>query len=355
MSFIHSPDVAQSEIEMRMDGDKRLLTFGVDFLDEALEGILPNDLVLVGARSGAGKTQFCVNLALANVQKGKRVHYIALEAESLEIERRIKYRMFSKAFFEQKRKSSHRMSFKNWLLGRFAIELADLEAEVAEKFEKEVKGLFTFYKSGSFNVMNFIQLVMYCANETDLIIVDHVHYFDYEDDNENRAVKEIATTARDLALGQGKPIILVAHIRKGDRYSTDKCPQLEDFHGSSDLYKIATVSVTFAPGDNFTSDGKSETFMQVVKERLGGESLRHLACLTYNTREGVYEKGYKIGPWRQKRDAEFTEHPQGNLPTWAKGVTRASVGSVSRDHQSLPYRGEIKSWPASFRGVVKDD
>jgi replicative DNA helicase len=355
MSFIHSPDVAQSEIEMRMDGDKRLLTFGVDFLDEALEGILPNDLVLIGARSGAGKTQFCVNLALANVQQGKRVHYIALEAENLEIERRIKYRLFSKLFFEQKRKASHRISFKNWLLGRFAVELADLEAEAAEIFEKEVKGLFTFYKSGSFSVTNFIQMVLYCASETDLIIVDHVHYFDYEDDNENRAVKEIATTARDLALEQGKPIILVAHIRKGDKYSTDKCPQLEDFHGSSDLYKIATVSVTFAPGDNFTSDGKSETFMQVVKERLGGESLRHLACLTYNTREGVYEKGYRIGPWRQKRDAEFAEHPQGNLPTWAKSVARTSVNSLYGNNKPLQDRSQIKNWATSFRGVIKDD
>ena len=63
-----------------------LLSFGVKFLDDAMIGIYPSDLVLFGAPTGAGKTQFCVNCIMANVNRGKKVHMIALEAEKAEIE-----------------------------------------------------------------------------------------------------------------------------------------------------------------------------------------------------------------------------------------------------------------------------
>ena len=42
------------------------LSFGVKFLDAALGGILPDDLVLIGAPSGVGKTGFVTNLAAAS-------------------------------------------------------------------------------------------------------------------------------------------------------------------------------------------------------------------------------------------------------------------------------------------------
>ena len=71
----------------------KLLKFGVSFVDDSLLGILPDDLILVGAPSGVGKTQFCVNLALANVSVGKRVHFFALEAGKYEIERRLKWQI----------------------------------------------------------------------------------------------------------------------------------------------------------------------------------------------------------------------------------------------------------------------
>lgn len=353
MSFIHSPDISQSEIASRLTNEDGLMKFGIDFLDEATEGILRNDLILIGARSGAGKTQFCTNVAWANVQSGKRVHYIALEAEYAEIERRIKYGIFCDLFFKKQNKGQIRLSFKNWMLGRLSVEHADLEAQCAEVFSKQAEGLFTYYKQTQFDVAEFIKTVIYCSNQTDLIIVDHVHYFDYDDANENRAIKEIAMAARDLAIHQGKPMILVAHIRKSDRNSTDKCPGLEEFHGSSDLFKIATKAITLAPGDNYTKDGKAETYMRIVKDRFDGSLQRHMGCLIYNVREGKYESGYKLGSDKQKRNEEFIEYPQGDIPGWARAVRKSSSGDDFRYPNSGRSNSEIKNHAGPFKGFYR--
>ena len=96
--FLKASDRFEKDFENRKSEHNNLLTFGVRYLDDAMKGISRNDLVLVGAPSGAGKTQFCVNLALKNSEQGKRVHYIALEAYEGEIERRLMFQTISNIY-----------------------------------------------------------------------------------------------------------------------------------------------------------------------------------------------------------------------------------------------------------------
>lgn len=349
MSYIKSNSVAFSEIELRKNRRKNLLTFGNDFLDDALKGILPNDLILIGAGSGAGKTELSCNIAKANIEKGKRVHFIALEAELYEIERRIKYQLFAKAFFDDISRPDVNIAFDEWMLGDFIESCEKYEAIAAKEFMNNYENQFTYYKQENFTPTDFIEKVLIAHQETDLIILDHVHYFDFDDDNENRAIKEIAKTARSLTLEYGKPIILVSHLRKRDRGTQDMCPGLEEFHGSSDLYKIATKAITIAPG-GWDPGGKYETFFRIVKNRFGGSVVRYLASCNYIISEGRYEKGYRLGEANQKRDEEFRDI-EGNLhPKWAKHSTRES--SFSNSHaKEKPANASIKSWSADlYRG-----
>jgi twinkle protein len=331
MSFIDSRTTAFSEMDGRKNRRDGLLSFGIDYLDDAMVGILKNDLVLIGAGSGAGKTQLCCNIALSNIARGKRVHFIALEAEMYEIERRLKYSLFAKQFFADPNKPKHcSVSFQNWMLGDFLEGLAKYEAEACSEFIDKYGGLFTFYKQDKFGISDLIAKTVECADETDLIIVDHVHYFDFDDDNENRAVKEIAKTARMLTLEQGKPIILVSHLRKRDRGSFDLVPGLEEFHGSSDLYKIATKAITIAPG-KWSPEGKYQTFFRIVKNRFEGSVTRTIGAVNYLTKEGRYESGYKIGDANCKRDGGFVELDFSHEPAWARNIKRGG-GSDSVDN-----------------------
>ena len=40
---------------------------------------MPSELVVVSAETGVGKTEFAMNIALANAQRGKKVFLMALE------------------------------------------------------------------------------------------------------------------------------------------------------------------------------------------------------------------------------------------------------------------------------------
>ncbi len=327
MSFIQSSTLAFSEVDSRVRAGKNMLKFGIDYLDDAMAGILQNDLILIGAGSGAGKTQVCCNIAKANMDNGKKIHFIALEAEYSEIEKRIKYQIFAKHFFgDPARPKDVHISYQDFALGRYVKKLEKYEASAASEFLHSYQNLFTYYKQESFGVSDLVMRVLECATETDLIIVDHVHYFDYDDENENRAVREIAKTARMLTLEQSKPIILVSHLRKRDRHSQDLVPSMEEFHGSSDLYKIATKAITLAPGRWKPEGGKYETLFRIVKNRFEGSVTRTIASCNYLNHEGCYEKGYRIGDANQSREDGFTELQAVFYPHWAKNAR--SLGNL---------------------------
>lgn len=317
--FTNASENSVTEMDARRGAKKNLLNFGISFLDDALLGILPNDLILIGAPSGIGKTQLCCGISLANLEAGKRVHYIALEAERHEIERRLKYQIFADIYYQAAPRLglTKRISYDEWVLGEYLEEFADIEQGVTEFFAKGFKNLFVYYKNGDFGLPQLIELVTRNASKTDLIIVDHVHYFDFEDDNENRAIRDIAKTARALALEEGKPIILVSHLRKRDRGNQELAPGIDEFHGSSDLTKIATKVVTLAPGD-MHADGTFETFFRVSKNRVNGSVTRFLGRTFFDPRTNRYEKIYRIGRANLTRETGFEELEDRLYPRWAK-------------------------------------
>lgn len=325
---------AEIEIDKRNDSLNRVLRFGIEFLDNALRGIFHDDLVLIGAPSGVGKTQLCCNIALANMEDGKKVHYIALEAGEYEIERRLKFPLVMDRYYgDPNRPKLGKISYTEWLLGMHLDALREYEMDAAKYFATAYKDLFLFYKQERFGIDELVDAVLSCSKDTDLIIVDHVHFFDLDGDNENRAIKEIAKTVRTLALEEQKPIILIAHLRKRDKANEELVAGLDEFHGSSDLYKIATKVITMSPGRP-TANGLYETFFRIPKNRIDGGVTRYAAREFFNPKTGSYEKDlYQIGWAEQKRSTGFTAIDESQRPEWAR-----VCGSVLPD---CPQRGRV--------------
>ena len=310
---------AFDELKNRETITNRILSFGIEFLDDALRGIFPDDLILLGAPSGVGKTQLCCNIALSNMQEGKKVHYIALEAAEYEITRRLKYPLVMERYFsDENRVRFGQITYTDWLLGKYIKQMRSYEEEAALFLEKAYRDLFVYHKSDRFGISELIESVNFISDKTDLIIIDHVHYFDFDYDNENRAIKEIAKTVRSLALENQKPIILVAHLRKRDKRNEELAAGMEEFHGSSDLYKIATRVITVSPG-KMKEDGNFETFFRIPKNRLDGGVSRFLAKELYNPKKGMYERNkYQLGWAEQKRENGFEQIENKYYPSWAK-------------------------------------
>lgn len=326
--FYQASKSSYAEIKDRATAREQLRSFGISFLDDALIGIGPGDLVLLGAPSGIGKTQLCCNIAKANIEAGRRVHFIALEADEFEIERRLKYQIVARDYFatNPRPRISGRLDFDRWRMGDFLTELADIEINAMKEFEERYENLFLHHKGDVFRAQELIEAVVGESEKSDLFIIDHAHYFDLDDDNENRAMKSLAKTIRQLAIDEQRPIILVAHLRKRDRGNPELVPGLDEFHGSSDLAKIATRVVTIAQG-NPTEKGNYETFFRVPKNRLNGGSKFYIARMLFNPQKGNYENEYRLGPSSLTRDAGFQDIPSGNAPQWAKHLaTGAMVG-----------------------------
>ena len=89
--FVSSAIRCREERQERLADAEMGLPYAVTFLQDCLYNILPSDVILLAARTGAGKTELAKMFASHIAKLGHPVHYFALEANSNEIERRIKY------------------------------------------------------------------------------------------------------------------------------------------------------------------------------------------------------------------------------------------------------------------------
>lgn len=309
------------EREERLENVSGVIPFGISFLDDALSGIFRNDLILIGSKTGAGKTQLASIIAMNAARMGKRVHFMALEAESREIERRMYYQNIVSQYYALKARPPIKFSYIDWYMGKLDDEIERLKNEWGLP-DVTLPTLNTFYRTQDFTAQDFQRIFFAIKDETDLVIVDHLHYFDMETENENRELKQIVKAIRDCALISNKPIVLIAHVRKTDRGSKSICPTIEDFHGSSDVGKIATKAIMIAPDYSAPATERFPTFFRILKCRLDGSRSRYAAASGFSVTKQSYEKDYLLGRFNFD-SSDFLGISNSEIPDWAVSAKRS--------------------------------
>lgn len=301
----------------------KTLSFGVRFLDAAIGGIFPDDLLLLGAATGKGKTEMATGIARENAIAHKAVHYFALEAGRREIDRRIKYPLISAMVYEDRHANGDlwkRVNVLDWFKGEFDQELDWYEKRAEAEMVRAYPSLFVRYKGvEAFDKETLARLFLDVASETDLVIIDHLHYVDSDDPNENRGTKAIVQRIRDLQNKHGKPVLLIVHVRKADRArkSAQLIPHIEDIHGTSDAGKIATKAIMIAPAyDQTSTPGLAPTYIEPSKCRADGSRTRFVGLVPYNFRTGRYEQAFELGRLSDDR-SKFLFVKDEDLPAWA--------------------------------------
>lgn len=298
------------------------LSTGVRYLDKALGGILPNDLVIIGAKTGAGKSELVTSIAMTNALKGKRVHHFALEAEEDEIMDRIIFKQVAQIYYNSSEykgayKKIH-LNFLDWSAGKFEKELNGLEEKILPELEELLESYNVFYRSQDFGILDAMRMILSIKDQTDLIIIDHLHYIDFDEANENKAVADITKKIKDLAIISEKPIILVSHLRKMDPRYAGGLPSLEDFHGTSNISKIATKAIILAPCFDKTKDVRHfYTYMRVLKNRKDGQRSRYTARCIWDVSTNNYLPNFALGDlsFDGKTYDQITEE---EIPIWMK-------------------------------------
>ncbi len=315
------------EREEREELTARQLPFHMPFLDDCLRSLLPKDLILLGAETGAGKTELARIIASATAETKKHVFYFALEAEHREIERRDKYAIICDLLIRDGSRHMADMNYPDWYRGKCNAFIGTLDEEANEIVAERRSTLHTYYRGSKFDANEIKRLFLAVQSQADLIILDHLHYVDIEDENENRGFKKTIKMIRDVALDIGRPVILIAHLRKSDARGKSIVPRLEDFHGSSDIIKVVTHSIMLAPAKSMPSHkaGIANTFVYVPKDRHGG-STGLVALCEFDRRRKSYAKQYTLG--RASGD-QFEPLGTNEVPRWAHGHQPLAVPAVA--------------------------
>lgn len=298
--------------------------FNIQYLDDCCGGIYPTDLILLCAASGAGKTTIAALVAQMASAQGRRVHFFALEAHKAEIEQRIKFREIC-GVLRAAGKMHGGITYRAWLYGELSDAITPaVELSAEQALGTSMDNLRTFYRDHEFTASDITRLFRAVQDDTDLIILDHLHYIDADDsDGENRGLKEITRAIRNAALAIEKPVIVVAHLRKRDRNKPRLIPDIDDVHGSSDIVKIATKVIMLAPSREMCEPGIARTYMQVVKDRFAGVQGIAAEC-RYDLRELNYGKQYTLGRLAAGGD-RFDALPSNERPKWASMYARVST------------------------------
>lgn len=305
----------QGEKATRLENAKRQLPYNQSFLDDCLRSIMPHDLIIVGARTGVGKTELARSIATSNARAGRRVNYFALEAEEAEIERRTKYAVLASLIRSHQVQLDRPFNYPDWYRGRFEDAIGSLDGEADRIIRDKYASLSTYYRGPKFDHADIERLILAQQDQADLIVLDHLHYVDVDDDNENRGLKQVVTTVRNTALLVGLPVIMVVHLRKKPTGSKSLVPSMDDIHGSSDIGKNCTHAIMIEPAFSQPSHrkGYANTFFSIPKDR--GDGAKHLLALCpFDWRTKTYSDRYTLG---REVKGEFEPLGTEEVPYWA--------------------------------------
>lgn len=300
----------KEEFDARLSDE--VLPFGVPFLDTVLGGILPTDLVLIGAPTGRGKSELAVDIAFnAASNEFKRVHVFALEAERFEVHRRMKYKIIAQRYYEEGGTES--LNYQSWRLQEYP-QLLKYEQYADQLLSARCANLSVYYRDSSFDIDKFSEIFSTLQGQSSLVLLDHLGYLDINGENENKAYGDIMKKIKDLTQLYNIPVVAIAHLRKTDKKQKTLLSSIDDFHGTSNLVKIATRVVVLGNG-GMSADGKPITYMRVLKNRLGGERLHVVGKTLYDTKKNCYIGKVKYG-FLNADETEWTEFDKGFEPHW---------------------------------------
>lgn len=305
-------DMNKRKKEVKYIGD-----YNNDFLNDFLIGIHSEDFVLIASETGTGKSEFVYDLAFHNAKK-LRVHLFALESDVDEPYLRQMYKLIAEDYYRHRGTNPVlEMSYRNYIANK--IDTTPYEENAMREMLK-YKNLTVHYREGgTFDVVNLTQKVGMIKDDCDMIILDHVDYFDLDgSENENAQMTEIMKTLRNINQVYRIPVIVVSHLRKKSNRKI-ALPSIDDLHGSSNKAKIAKTVILFAKDyekQNYL-EALSPTFCYVGKSRIGGTGSL-VGILMYDLKRNKYMKDYNLGVVKMHGE-KVEELPNDRYPKWAKG------------------------------------
>lgn len=334
--FTKYTDAFKDETDFRLNlNPDKLCTYGIKPLDDANVAIAPNELVVIAASSGYGKTEAALAISRHNAMRGKRVAHYHLEGGAVEAIQRMKWRDISELYFSTYYKEHIELDYRNWAMNKDQSPLMlKMESEVYTNLKDKLQNNLYFYnrpegltcEDFTKSLLDFHNLELAFENpfevkggyNLDLIVLDHIHYFRYPDEEQEiRAITNIMLAVRDVVDKYHIPVVLVAHFRKLPR--GHGVPDKDDIYGSSNIHKMANTCIIIHPDHekDKSSEGLYPTYLRIAKSRIG---IRPCDCIQvdFDIHTRSYKENYdmiKVFPNGSVAGEVMTEMEK---PRWAR-------------------------------------
>lgn len=312
--------IDESYLDLTSNEPTDLVKYPIQFLNDTLGGMMKSELIVIGADSGCGKTEIANSIAYYNANQGKNVFLFSLEGDRYEVINRQRYKEYIKMMKTggvARRLLSYREFIQN-IPEDVAGEISTLD----EMFKKQYKTLRVYNREHTLDMALFKSHLSMIKDTADLVIIDHLHYFDFKSKDEYGELNEIMKQIKRLQDDYRIPIVLISHLRKKDK--TRIFPDQNDFHGSSNIVKQADTVICIAHLD---PDGESDnaeyekqikddiykTGIRIVKARTGF-SPRVVGVLDFDLNQREYEKYYELAICGNHY---ITYMAKDNYPYWA--------------------------------------
>ena len=263
---------------------EKICNFGISFLDDKIGGIYDEDLLIIGAESGIGKSTIAEIIAFNCIDQKIKPALFSLENFAGNTRDKKAFELF------KARTLQWNLKFRQWVdICKRTPSLTDDDVSVAEKLCYKMHLVERSNQDYTIDKLekDFANAV---SDGCRVIILDHLDYFDaYEKDNDLQHTKRLMKTIRRLQDQYKVAVIGFSQLRKNiDRNII--VPTYDDLYGSGDKVKQATLVLMVARCEEDAKDGIYPTYFNLSKDRFGSKE----ACkIGYNIRTNRYEKTYQ--------------------------------------------------------------
>lgn len=235
------------------------LPTGFKDLDRILDGLQPSTLNILAARPGFGKTSLALNIAVTNVEQGKRVAMFSMEMSREALMRRM---VAARTGINTKKLRSGNLDEREWSLfteamGHFGPLLGFID------------------DTGAVTPHQVAAKCRRLAREVglDLIILDYLQLMSRDGKSENATV-DLSSITRGLKLLAAElqiPILALSQLSRAVEQRQDKRPLLSDLRQSGSIEQDADVVMFIYRDDKYDENSQrpNEADIIVAKQREG--------------------------------------------------------------------------------------
>jgi replicative DNA helicase len=263
------PALNQIEEAYKAGGKIRGISTGFNSIDTVTNGFQDENLIIIGARTGIGKTSISLKMAYNIAKRGDPVGYYSLEMSKIELTHRL-------MAMETNQNLSCLLS------GKMRYSDFNSLTEISEVINK-----LPLYINDTPN----LSLMKFKAKARQLkrrgvkiIFVDHITLFNIHEFKmpKNEAIGEVSRNIKNLARELKIPIVVLSQLK---REAENKKPTLSDLRWSGDIEENADqIIFLHRKRDESNKEAELETEIIVAKNRNGANDIVKL----------IFEKKYTL-------------------------------------------------------------